>query len=202
VRVIRASSEDEMVAVFLQGELSSSRFGGGLRKALEAHGASERLLTAPRLDDAAENAVRRSILGATRGYGRNRWLFGGFPTDVEWKRVALRPSELAAVRYIDYDYWVELSGGSRLAVDGARNARAGAAPFGVSSDGFLELAEELAAGARVGELILVAAGADEPLVVLEGHARLTANLLRPDAIQDELQALLGTSAAMAGWGCY
>lgn len=36
--------------------------------------------------------------------------------------------ELRRVRYIDHDYWVELSGGSRLAIDAAPLIRAGVAP--------------------------------------------------------------------------
>ena len=31
----------------------------------------------------------------------------------------MTPAEFSKVRYIDYDYWVELSGGSRLATDAA-----------------------------------------------------------------------------------
>ena len=46
-------------------------------------------------------------------------LFDGFPEDVSWQWMAITPAELATVRYIDYDYWVELSGGTRLAVDAA-----------------------------------------------------------------------------------
>jgi hypothetical protein len=202
MRVVGPSSEDEMVAVFLRGELSSSRFGPHIRRALLEVEVQERVIADPRVDDEAENDARRRVLDHTRAYSRKEGLFGGFPGDVTWQRVALTAEDLAKVRYIDYDYWIELSGGSRLALDGARNARAGAAPFGVSSDGFVELAEELAAGARFPELILVTASPAEPVVVLEGHARLTAYLMRPDAVPDEFEALLGTSPAMAGWGCY
>jgi len=38
--------------------------------------------------------------------------------------------------------------------------------------------------------------------VLEGHVRLTAYLLRPDAVRAEVEALLGTSAAIAQWPLY
>ena len=78
-----------MVAVFLQGELSSGRFGPWIREALEAERADERVVVSPRLDDPGENAVRRRVLGATRGYGCDRWLFGGFPPDVLEGRVRL-----------------------------------------------------------------------------------------------------------------
>lgn len=191
-----------MVALFLRTELTSTRFRPSVRAVLAAQRVDERVIVEPRVEDAGENALRRRLLGATRGYGRDEGLFAGFPADARWERVALTVADLAAVRYIDYDYWVELSGGSRLAADGAANAQAGAAPFGIPSDGFLELGDALATGARVPELILVTAGPDQPLVVLEGHARLTAYLVRPEAVPAELEALLGTSEAFVGWGCY
>ena len=164
MRIIGPSSEEEMVAVFLRGELSSDRFAAGIRQALHGAGAGERFVTTPDLADAAENALRMRILGQTRRYARRAGLFGGFPHDVRWERVALSPDELLSVRYIEYDYWVELSDGSRLPLDAARRIREGVKPFGVPTDGFLAAAE------RVGEawppLIVCSAGADRPLVVL------------------------------------
>jgi hypothetical protein len=47
--------------------------------------------------------------------------------------MAITPAELAEVRYVQYDYWDELPGGSRLAVDAAARIRAGVSPFGVPS---------------------------------------------------------------------
>src|SRR5215469_13494889 len=46
-------------------------------------------------------------------------VFTGMPADVTWHHAALTPAELATVRYIDYPYWTEFSGGTRLAADGA-----------------------------------------------------------------------------------
>jgi predicted nuclease of predicted toxin-antitoxin system len=50
--------------------------------------------------------------------------------------------------------------------------------------------------------VLVAAADDAPLMVLEGHARLTAYALAPDALPAELPALVGVSPDVARWGCY
>jgi hypothetical protein len=36
-------------------------------------------------------------------------------------------------------------------------------------------------------------------VVLEGHCRLTAYMLRPDRLPPELEVLVGSSPGMAGW---
>ncbi len=69
MRILDESSEDEMIGCFLQGELTSRRFGPGLRAALSAAGLSERLLTEADLSDENENRARRGLLGTTRGYG-------------------------------------------------------------------------------------------------------------------------------------
>ena len=80
-------------------------------------------------------AVSRSIIyqqlsgkAAATIHGRFQSLFDGLPYgDVGWSRVALRRDEVLAIRYIDYDYWVELSGGTRLPADAAQRIRAGQA---------------------------------------------------------------------------
>jgi hypothetical protein len=56
-------------------------------------------------------------------------------------------------------------------------------------------------GWRSRRLIVVRAGAGEPLVVLEGHLRLTAYALAPQCLPDELSVILGRSPLLPGWGC-
>jgi hypothetical protein len=101
-----------MVACFLAGELTSARFGNGVRAALAQTGRSEALLTEPDLCDKAANRVRRGLLAVTRGYGEDRELFEHFPSRVRWIRARLTGPELAEVRYIDYSYWIEITGAS------------------------------------------------------------------------------------------
>ncbi|MGW6788417.1 hypothetical protein [Streptomyces chartreusis] len=125
MRVLGLSSEDEMIACFLSGELSSQRFGQGLRSRLVEAGQAEQLLTHPDLSDAGANLARRGLLAATRGYGENRDLFENFPAPVTWTRALLSGEEVAGARYIDYSYWVELSGGSRRPIDAAARIEAG-----------------------------------------------------------------------------
>jgi hypothetical protein len=116
--------------------------------------------------------------------------------------MGITPTELAVVRYIDYDYWVELSGGTRLPADAAARIRAGVTLFGVSNDGALSMARAVANGARFPPLILVTTGSPGDLVVLEGHARLTAFMLCPDRLPPELEVLVGSSPRMADWDCW
>ena len=74
--------------------------------------------------------------------------FPGFPDNVRWEWIRITPAELAAVRYIEYDDRVELSGGTRLPGDAAARIRAGVTVFGVSSDRPLNMARAVADEAR------------------------------------------------------
>jgi hypothetical protein len=200
MRVIRASSEDEMVAVFLRGELLSPRFAETVRCALARAGAGEDLVLNADLEDARENALRREILGTARGFGRREGVFGGFPDEVRWERAALSPTEVLSIRYIAYDYWVELSGGSRLPTDAARRIRAGLTVFGVPNEGFFAIADSFA-GSSPPPLIAVG-GVGSGLVLLEGHVRLTAFALRPDLLPAELELLVGHSPRIGEWALW
>jgi hypothetical protein len=197
MRFIGASSAEEMIACFLLGELTSDRFGTAVRAALAASGRSERLLTAADLSDPDENAVRRSLLATTRGYGEGRDVFDAdFPAAVDWVRAELTPAELARVRYIDYSYWTELSGGSRLPVDAARRIRQGVVVFGVSNARFVEAARAVELGERFAPLIL-AGPRQDALVCVEGHLRLTAYALAGFPVA--VECLLGTAPGLAAW---
>ena len=198
MRWLRPSSEAEMIALFLRTELPAARFRDTLRALLQSHGLPESVITDPDLGDDAENQVRLRLLTEHREYGTRTGLFEGFPDDVSWQWMAITSAELVTVRYLDYDYWVELSGGTRLAVDAAPRIRAGVAPFGVPSDWALGMAREVARGARFPPLILVTTGPGGDLVVLEGHARLTAYMLARDQLPPELEVLVGSSPAMPG----
>jgi hypothetical protein len=202
MRGLRRASEAEMVALFLRCDLGAARFQAGLRAELERAGLPERIVTDPRLEDETENLARRRVLERHHGYGESTGLFDGFPSDVRWEWMAIAPQELARVRYVDYDYWVELSGGSRLATDAAPLVRAGVAPLGVPGDWALNLARPLVEGVRFPPLILVTDGRPDGLVVLEGHARLTAYMLEPRALPPEVEVLVGTSPEMSRWGLY
>ena len=202
MRRLRPSSEAEMIALFLRTELASDRWRDALGELLGRGGLPERVITAPDLDDPAENRARRQLLTGHRGYDARDGYFDGFPDDVRWEWMGITPAELAAVRYIEYDYWAELSGGTRLPVDAAARIRAGVTVFGVSSDRPLSMARAVAEGARFPPLILVTIRSSGDLVVLEGHVRLTAFMLCPGGLPPELEVLVGSSPGMARWGCW
>ncbi|MFC1420372.1 hypothetical protein [Streptacidiphilus cavernicola] len=196
VQVLGMSSEDEMVACFLRGELSSRRFGPNLRSHLVAAGQAEQLLTHPDLSDAGANFARRALLAAVRGYGENRDLYENFPTQVTWTRALLSAAEATNVRYLDYSYWVELSGGSRRPTDAAAHIKAGLRAFDVPNKRFVDAAHALIRGERFPPLILVGESQDN-LVCLEGNLRLTAYALV--GFPTGIECLIGIAPTMGRW---
>ena len=202
MRKIRDVSEDEMIAIYLQTELSSVRFRQKLKLHMKQEKIDARMIQEPDWHNAAENVLRRTLLGVYRGYGQNADYFPDFPANVRWERVGLSREELELVRYIDWEYWLDLTDGTRMAIDGARNALAGKVVYDVSSDGFVSMADALRQGARFPPLILVATDVQAPLVVMEGHARLTAYLIAPECIPTELEVIIGFSEQMTKWECY
>lgn len=186
-----------MVACFLRGELAGARFGAAVRDALAAAGLPAQLVTDADLTDETGNRARRDLLGVTRGYRQNRELFDeDFPVTLSWRWAVLEPTELARVRYVYYDYWNELSGGTRLAADAARHIHAGRRALGVSNDRFLSAQQALARGREFPPLILVGSR-PESLVCLEGNLRLTAWALA--GFPAPVRCLLGIDSALARW---
>lgn len=196
MRLLCESSEEEMVAVFLRGELTSDRFGAAIRALLDASGRTDELLTSPNLLDEDANNARRALLAATRGYGENRELFTGFPSRVRWTWLSLTPEELARVRYIEYSYWRELSGGSRLPIDAVERIKNGVRAYDVSNQRFVTAARAVTQGQQFLPLIL-AGSRTTRLVCLEGHLRLTAYALA--GFPRDVDCLVGIAPDMARW---
>lgn len=185
-----------MIACYLAGEITSERFGDAIRAALADRGLSDDVVTAPDLSDAAGNRERRALLAATRGWDEDREMFAHFPEDVSWVWARLRPDALAQVRYIEYSYWNEISGGSRLAAEAARRIEAGVTVFGVPNTRFLRLADALKRGERFPPLILAGPAPDD-LVCLEGHLRLTAYALAH--FPTDLDCLVAIDDRLSDW---
>lgn len=202
MRIIKSISEDEMIAIFLKAEIESERFGHHILQQLQADGVDREIIDSPDSTNTRENTYRRRLLDGYRAYAQRAGYFEGFPHQVEWARAVLSQAEVKQIRYIDYDYWIELSGGTRYAADAIPRIQAGIEIFGQSTQGFWKFVHALEQGKQFDELILVSTGHDDPLVVMEGHARLTAYLMKPDALPEELEVIIGYSPDFVSWGCY
>jgi hypothetical protein len=194
-----AATEDEMIAVFLAGELTSSRFPQ-LRDLLATRAIDETTVTSPDLGDVAANELRRLLLLHTRGYPF-RHLFIGFPTDARWQWCWLEPDELSNLRYVNTPPWsTTISGGTRQPADGATYIKAH------PEDGMARvcaaIAKRLEAGEALPPLILFGDPGKTRLVVLEGHARLTAMVMAGSHTASPVRILCGTSPNVDKWHLY
>jgi hypothetical protein len=199
MRIIRGGSEPEVVAAFLRGELDSPRYRERIRELLPAAGLGESALLAPELEDAEANSRRARVLEEHRAWLRRDGLFGGFPEEVEWRLVGLHPDEVLSILYIDWDWWLRISDGTRLPLDAAARIRAGEVP-GSSVEWHEQIAARLRTGDPPPELIISSTPDLSRLVAVEGHVRLTAYALFPEYLPEELPAYLGTSEAVGVGG--
>jgi len=201
MRILGPVSADEVTAIFLGGDLDSSRFRERLLALLRADGVSPALIAEPDIGDADANAYRRALLGRHHEWLRGPHVFGNFPGDLDWSRVALTPDEVLTIRYIDWDWWLTISGGTRLPVEAAKRLRRGEIPGG-SAEEHEPIARRLGSSDPPPELIVVAPADLSRLVVVEGHVRLTAYALFPELLPDELEVLLGVSDQVERWSLF
>ena len=132
--------------------------------------------------------TRADVDERKRQWREREGLFGGFPDDVAWERVALTRDEVLAILYINWDWWLTVSRGTRLATV--------AAEVQGRDDGDRAIAE---AAAGNPELIAVTDPGRARLVLLEGHVRLTAYAAFPEYLPDELEVYLGVSPHIGEW---
>jgi hypothetical protein len=193
MRILRPATEDEVVTAFLRAELDSGRYGDVVRKLLERDGVDADVLARPDLTDPAANRYRSGLLDEYRGFEQRIGLFGGFPERVEWHRAALTPHEVLEILYIDWDWWLEISGGTRRPRDAAEKIRRGEVPGSTVDE------HRMLFDAPQPELIVVTTPDRAKLVVLEGHYRLTAYAMFPERLPAELELHLGEAEDMAAW---
>jgi hypothetical protein len=187
MRLLRAVSEAEVVAEFLRAEWDSPRFG----TQLQALTTDPSLVTSPRLDDETANDERAQLLDAHRGWLRREGLFYGLPLHIHWFAAEFGREELLEILYIDWSWWLALSGGTRRPHDAARLIRTRR-----DSEALAWYEPILRAPTR---LIAVTDPERTRVVVMEGHARLTAYALYPERVADAVEVLLGVAPDMAAW---
>lgn len=200
MKLLRSITEDEVISVFLKGEIKSKRFGKEIVAALKGRG--REIITHPSLKSRKDNIFRRNLLAKVRGFGKNRDLFENFPADVKWFKAIIDAKELKKAMYINYSYWNELSNGTRLPLNSAKNIKENVKVFNVSNKLYWEILAAIKKGKKIEPMIFVAKNRKSRLGVLEGHARLTAYFLEPQMIPKKVEVILGYSDKMDLWDLY
>jgi hypothetical protein len=192
MQTIAESSTDEMVAVFLAGELDSPRYGQMIRHCMTIFGVSWREVAKPNFADPAENERRSLLLSGYRGWRRSSELFDAYPCDlVEWRRAVLSAEDLERVFYARHEDWMEVSGGTLSPVVAAQRISGGHVPEGFSLDNITAIGSRLQAGETLPTIIGTGTPSGSVIVVLEGSSRLTAQIL--NGFPERLEILYGAT---------
>lgn len=195
MKFLATATENDMVLAFLRGEIDSPRFGDRYHAVIANLGCSRgNLIDGADLHCSRENAARIELLGAVRGYGKDAYLFTGFPQDVTWFRVRLETQDWEKLKYGKHDGWERLSAGTRRVVDGARNVDV--ITIDETNTHIRTVAALIQAAQPFAEIIAVDAG-DGYFVLVEGHTRATAFIVAGQ--MDGIEMILGTSTMIGNW---
>ena len=178
----KESCEEEMVLEFLKAEIKSEKpaHRNYILNALVNRGIGEEIINNGNLSDDKENTLRTEILGESRGYKNNQYLFEGFPDDISWHWGSLDCEDSERLRYPNTLEWRELSGYTRSPSETAKYVLSGMIP----GEGFFDTLEYLKAGGLLPPLILFAGAKEEQFIILDGCHRATAYALEPFYLQN------------------
>jgi hypothetical protein len=188
------AKECNMVAAFLQAELSSSRYSKYIQPNLERNGLSRDLVDSPDFENEFHNHFRRILL-QYRGFGANTHLFTGFPPDVVWRFVEIEPKDHHLLLFAKEENWMKIAEGTRSIERAA--GRIDRFELPETADRVRAIQQDLTGGKSMAPLIFVE-GENGTLILVEGHSRATAYV---GLNWSRIPALLGFSATMRNW-CY
>lgn len=177
MKVIRTSSEDEMILEFLKGEFISKRFNEKLQDVIDKLNINQDIIINGNVKSVEENQLRKKIMKMFRGYPDEE-LFEMFPKNIEWKFVQFDDNDIDKIYYINYDYWNELSNNTSKPIEAAKNIRGGIEIYNVSNQPFID-GEKLLEFKKFSPIIILTSN-EEKYLIIEGHSRMTIYGLNPN----------------------
>ena len=187
LRVLRALSEQEVIAEFLRSEFHHPEFE-------EYRQEFGHLVNNPDLDSHRENALRRALLFLRRGA-----MWRELPEDTQWFRVEVTRNDLARIRFFPRAQWRRVAEGSFFLTDMVECLRLKGQES--PDDEFFRKLDRMTQSMNetlVNPTVLLI-GVDErgPLTILDGNHRMAAAMLAqpPDALES-FQFICGLSPDM------
>jgi hypothetical protein len=194
--------EADVVLAFLKAEIDYSDLREWIQRSLqelrEAGISRQELIEQADLDNDYHNDLRARLL-EYRGYRRRLGLFIRFPTNVDWRRVELEPTDFGRLMYIaneqSWDSYSQRTRSPQVVAD--RMARC------ELPDSFVEkiaaIQGRLKRNETLPELVAVE-GEGDNLILIEGAHRITAYV--GSNWQANIPAIIGRSALMPNWHWY
>ena len=194
MELLRPANAEDVVEAWIRAEVDSSRFGPRLDELMAGHGRDRTALEDPH--------YRLELLTEFRPGGGPEdsdqiWVDGLPLSELEWWYATVTREELAEVLYIDWGFWLEVTGGSRRPRDYIRRLeRADVSPA------LRDVVAAIQDRQPLPLMILVDSGPGTRTVVVEGHLRLTAYAMAAATAPDKIEVLFGRSTLVADWSDY
>jgi O-antigen/teichoic acid export membrane protein len=184
IRKRRPIPEEEAIAEFLKNEFHHEEFNPYRAKI-------ERLVTAPDLANADENALRRALLFLRRGA-----MWRELPDDTQWFEVDIATSDLDGIRVFPRAQWRRVSQGSFYLKDIVEEIRTESVEH--PDDEFFAKLHRLSVQSDVNPTVLLIGTSErEPLTILDGNHRIASSMLvTPASTLGRFRFLCGFSPRM------
>ena len=202
MKILEDITEEQVTHMFIKQQMGSFRFAEEMQQIMDQLGVEKKIIDNPNFKDQNENELRIKLRQSFGGSNDEGHFFDNFPKNILWKRTLLAKNDLMTVKYINYDYWNELSNGTRLVLEGASSIRKGVEIFGQSNQKFWDALDSLKKGVKFPEPILITKNISSDIVVVEGHLRLTVYLLDSLYTPKETEAIIGFSESFKNWDMY
>lgn len=186
LRLLRALSENEVIASFLRSEFHHPEF--------REYQEFLHLVSEPDLESHRENALRRALLFLRRGA-----MWRELPENTQWYQVQLKPEDLARIRFFPRAQWRRMAEGSYYLNDMIESLRTKWAE--ATDDEFFRKLGRLTDSVQVSlvnpTVLLIGVDDRQPLTILDGNHRIAAAMLaEPPAALDNFQFICGLSPDM------
>jgi hypothetical protein len=90
MKILYKSSENEMIAVYLNEKIKSERYVKQIDEIIKKEKIDRNIILNPNFENNIENQLRQIILETFRGYGTNKGIFENFPKNIDWNWAILK----------------------------------------------------------------------------------------------------------------
>ncbi len=178
MKILRKSSEDEMLLEYLKSEINSNRFSEKLQKTLTELNISQDIIINGNLKNEYENKQRKLIMNEFRGYPTQD-IFERFPKELKWFYVEFEKGDIDKIFYLNWEYWNEISNYTSKPTEAAKNIYNSVEMFDISNEPYFKGLEYLESNNKFNPIIALTCNG-EKFVLIEGHSRMTVYGMKPE----------------------
>lgn len=178
MKIIKESSENEMLLEYLKCEVNSNRFSQKLEKTLEELNLTQDIILKANLNSSQENEQRKIIMNKFREYPTGD-IFKNFPKKIKWLYVEFEEADFEKIYFLNWPSWNERTDNSGKPADAAKKIYNGIEYSDIPNESFFKGMEYLKSGNKFSPIIAITCN-EEKFVLIEGHSRVTVYAMNPE----------------------